>query len=252
MKLTPLYEVKQIVDKKSHYYTIGKEEKWYPGVTGALSTINKPALVQWSANTATSNIKEYLLEHAVNRVLTIEEIDRACEEGRNLYKKKSQEAADIGSRVHKAIDDIITGKEGVVDDEIKPAVQGFLNWKASHSLTIELGDTKIASKVYGYGGSLDFVAFEGSEPIIFDIKTTKKRKDKDHGIYSEACFQLAAYQRAFQETYGVECKNVYALWINKEKPEFKAVKVSNIDVCFEAFLAALKLFNLSKFEMFEN
>jgi 5-methylcytosine-specific restriction endonuclease McrBC regulatory subunit McrC len=91
-----------------------------------------------------------------------------------------------------------------------------------------------------------------NEVIIFDVKTTKKRKDRDHGIYPEYAYQLAAYANAFRETYGIDVKAVYALWVNKEKPEFKAVKVSNISVAFEGFLAALKLYKQSKYELFDN
>lgn len=250
-KLTPLYDVKLIVEGRSHFYQIGDDEVWKTGVTNALSMINKPALVQWASNTACQNIREYLMENALNRPLTKEEIEKACLEGKNIYKKKAKEAADLGSRVHQAIDSIIKGENKDIPEDIRPAVDGFLSWKASNSLTIELGDTKIGSKVFGYGGSLDMVAFRGSEAIIFDFKTTKKRKDKDHGIYDEYCYQLAAYAQAFKETYGIEVKEVYALWLNKEKAEFKPVKVTNLQAAFDGFLAALKLYNLSKFEKFE-
>jgi len=259
MKLTPLYEVKLIVDGKQHFYTMGEDETYFPGVTTCLQQINKPALIPWAVKACSDNIKDYLKQHAVNRILTDQEVEQACLEGKNIYKKKASDAADIGSRVHKACDDIIRGTykdevlmgAGRYGADIAAGVQGFLDWKASNSLTIELGDTKIGSKVFGYGGSLDFVAFQGSEPIIFDIKTTKKRKDADHGIYPEYAYQLAAYAQAFHETYGLEVKNVYALWLNKEKPEFKPVKISNLSEAFQGFLAALKLYKLNKYQLFE-
>ena len=87
-----------------------------------------------------------------------------------------------------------------IGDDIKAGVDGFLDWKASHSLQIELGDTKIGSKLFGYGGSLDMLAFDKEDPIIFDFKTTKKRRDRDHGIYDDYAYQLAAYAQAFKET----------------------------------------------------
>ena len=253
MKLKPLYDVKLISNGNSHFYQIGEDETYRPGVTTALSMINKPALVQWASNTACQNIQEYLMANALDKPLTKEEIEKACLEGKNIYKKKAQEAADIGGRVHSAIDAQI---KGILPPEfniagIEHPFQAFNDWKASNSLIIELGDTKIGSKIFGYGGSLDMVAFRGSEPIIFDFKTTKKRRDRDHGIYDEYCYQLAAYAQAFYETYGLEVKEVYALWLNKEKPEFKAVKVTNLKAAFEGFLASLKLYNLSKFEKFE-
>lgn len=251
-KLNPLYDVKLIADGKQHFYQLGNEEKWFPGVTTVLSVINKPALVQWASNSACENIKEFLIKNALNRVLTLDEIEAAVLEGKNIYKKKSQVAADLGSRVHQAIDSIIREEEKDIPEDIQAGVQGFLDWKASNSLTIELGDTKIGSKLFGYGGSLDMVAFDGNEAIIFDFKTTKKRRDRDHGIYDEYAYQLAAYAQAFKETYGLEVKKVYALWLNKEKPEFKAVEIPNISLCFEGFLAALKLYQVGKIEKLDN
>lgn len=251
-RLKPLYEVKLIAEGKQHFYQIGNEERWCPGVTTALGMINKPALVQWASNSACQNIKEYLMANAINKSLTQDEIEKACLEGKNIYKKKAQEAADVGSRVHQAIDEIIKGSPpGAYAADIESGVGGFLEWQKSHNLTIEMGDTKIGSKLFRYGGSLDMVAFDGDEAIIFDFKTTKKRRDADHGIYPEYGYQLAAYAQAFTETYGLPVKACYALWLNKEKPEFKAVKVTDLKSAFEGFLAALKLYNLSKWEMLE-
>lgn len=255
-RLKPLFDVKLISDRKSHFYQLGDDDIWKPGVTTALGMINKPALISWSAGVACENIREYLMTNALDKPLTKLEIDNACNEGKNIYKKKASEAADLGSRVHNVINGIITGKAVSPYEEspedTAPGVQGFLDWKASHSLTIELGDTKIGSRVFGYGGSLDFVSFnDKNEAVIWDLKTTKRRKDREHGIYPEFAYQLAAYKQGFEETYGIEVKELYALWLNKEKPEFKAVKISNPSMAFEGFLAALKLYNTAKYEMLE-
>jgi len=250
-RLKPLYPVKLIADGRSHFYQIGDDETFRPGVTTVLGVLNKPALIPWAVKSASDNIKDYLLKNALDKPLTKEEVEKACEEGKNIYKKKASEAADVGSRVHQAIDSIIKGEKKDIPEDIRSGVDGFLAWKGSNSLTIELGDTRLGSKLFGYGGSLDMVAFDGNEAIIFDFKTTKKRKDRDHGIYPEYGIQLASYANAFTETYGIPVKDVYALWLDKEKPGFKALKVSNIGACFEVFLACLKIYKSSKYEFFD-
>src|SRR5438477_2816654 len=172
-KLNPLYPVELITNGKSHFYKLGDGDLWFPGVTTVLQMIAKPALIQWSSNMACENIKEYLMENALNKPLTKEEIEKACLEGKNIYKKKAEAQADIGTKVHKAIDSLIKGDILEITDEIKPAIEGFINWNDSNDLTIEFGDTKIGSKVFGYGGSLDMVAFNKSnEAILVDFKTT--------------------------------------------------------------------------------
>ena len=121
----------------------------------------------------------------------------------------------------------------------------------TYKLTIEFGDTKLGSKLFGYGGSMDFLAFDGDDPIVFDIKTNRKRKDRTHGAYPEGALQLSSYQQAFHETFGIKPKECYILWINKEKPEVVPVRVTNIDKCFDGFLSALKLYNMKKYELFD-
>ena len=50
----------------------------------------------------------------------------------------------------------------------------------------------------------------------------------------------------------MEVKEAMILRIGKDKPEFEVKKLSNPNETFQGFLAALKLYNLSKFEMFDN
>lgn len=247
-RLSPLYDVKLISSNRQHFYQIGDDEKWLPGVTTVLSAaIPKPALLPWALNCMGENIREFFANHDGSPI----DVEALIKESKDIYKKKSSEAADIGSRVHAAINAIIKGEKTEITDDIKAGVDGFLSWKESNHLTIELGDTRLGSKLYGYGGSLDMVAFDGDEAIIFDFKTTKKRKDRNHGIYPEAALQLSSYSVAFRETYGLNVKAVYGLWLDKEKGGFKEVKVSNINACFEGFLAALKLYQMSKYEYFD-
>lgn len=252
MKLQPLYEVKLIADGRQHFYEIDKDQNWKPGVTTVLGQVAKPALLPWALNEMGKNVHGYLTNRISMDPFSKKEIEDLVKESKNIYKQKAADAADIGTRVHGAVNEIIHGRNPVITDDIKAGVDGFIQWKESNRLRVELGDTKLGSKLFGYGGSLDFLAFDGNEAIIFDIKTTKKRKDRPHGIYDEACYQLAAYRQAFRETYGLNVKAVYALWLNKEKPEFNAVKVMNPDVCFEAFLAALKLYQVQKMEKFDD
>ena len=250
--LKPLYNVDMLEQKNAHYYTVNKEEKWLPGVTTILSaTIPKPALLPWALKEMGKNIKDYLLKRK-EQPFTEHEIDGLIIASKNIYKTKAKEAADIGTRVHNAINDIIHGKDITIDEEIRHGVQGFLDWKASHSLTFKLGNTEIASRLFGYGGSLDMLAFDKSDPILIDFKTTKQRKGYSHGIYPEYGLQLSAYAIAFEETYGIPVKEAYGLWLNKEKPGFEAVKVLNIRACFEFFLACLKLYRFQKTEIFES
>ena len=245
--IKPLYKVSLIDEGRSHFYVVNDDEKMLPGVTTALSSISKPMLIPWAAKMASENIKEFLLEHSTGRILTKEEIEKACLEGKNIYKKKSSEAADIGTRAHAAINAIIEGREPKIDDDIKIAVEAFEKYQKTNALKIELGDTKIASLVHGYGGSLDAIGMENGKVIIVDFKTSK-------GIvfYPEWSFQLAAYSYAFQETYALDyLPTGLIVRIAKDKPDFRVAKVTNIAQAFLGFKAALSLYRMSKFDFFQ-
>lgn len=243
--LKPLYEVKLVEANRQHFYQIANDEKWLPGVTTVLgAAIPKPALLPWSLKMMGDNVREYLTARPENKPFTKDEIENLVKEAKNIYKKVASDAANIGTRAHKAIDDIIKGVKPTVDEDIKPCVGAFEEWKKSSDLRIELGDTKIASKLFGFGGSLDMLAFRGNDAVLIDLKTSK-------GIWPEMGFQISAYMWAFKETFGVEVKEAIILRIGKDKPEFEVKKLANPNETFQGFLAALKLYNLSKFKMFD-
>lgn len=246
-RLSPLYKVELIADGRNHFYKIGDDDTFYPSSTTVLKVLDKPAILPWALNMAGDNIKEFFSKWDGKPF----DVDALIKEAKNIYKVKASAAADVGTRVHGAINKIIHGETPEITDDIKPAIDGFLQWVEANKLKIEFGDTRLGSKLFGFGGSMDFLAFDGDDPIIFDVKTNRKRRDRPHGAYPEGALQLSSYRQAFFETYGLKPKACYILWINKEKPEFKAVKVANLEKCFEGFLAALNIYNLRKYELFD-
>lgn len=244
-KIAPLYKVSLIADGKDHFYEIENDPVWKPGVTTVLKQINKPALIPWACKVMGENISSYLSARPKDKPFTPEEIEALVKEGKQIYKKKAEAAADIGTRAHKAIDSILAGVDVELSDDIKPCVQAFLDWKGRQGVTFELGDTRIASKVFGYGGSLDALAFHGDKVILIDFKTSK-------GIWDEMAFQVAAYAQAFKETYGVTVSDALILRLGKDTPDFEVKRISNLPACLEGFLAALKLHNLAKWKKFED
>lgn len=243
-RFKPLYPVELIVDGKQHFYKLGDDETYHPGVTTILgAALPKPALLPWAVKMMGENIREYLTARDGKPFLK-DEIDALIQAGKDIYKKKAEAAADIGTRAHKVIDSILLGVDCEVTDDIKPCIDAFQDWRGRQTLTFDLGDTKIGSKVFGYGGSLDCVAWGDSGPVLIDLKTSK-------AIYDEYAYQLAAYVQAFRETYGVEVKEAIILRLGKDKPEFEVKRVANLSACLDGFLAALKLYNLNKWKKFE-
>ena len=155
--LTPLYQVDQVVEGKSHFYDVtadGATER-FPGVTGFLGVINKPALVPWAKKEALSMVEKALLgrlgdQPAAPIELTKAWITSVLSDASKRPQKITQEAADLGTQAHAMIDLIVLGKEPAeVPEPIQAPVNAFREWWKSSGIKIVLGDTKVASRKFG-------------------------------------------------------------------------------------------------------
>lgn len=238
------YTVDLLVKGNSHHYRIDGKETLYPGSTTVLEVISKPALIPWAAKEAANKIKAYLMKHATGRKLTQKEIIHLVDEGRKAHIEIKEAAADVGTRAHKAINAVIDGGEMKIEDDIRPAVEGFLKFVGEINIKIEHGDRKIASVKYGYGGSLDALGIENEKFVIVDFKTSPR-------IYQEHSLQVASYAQAFMETYDLSyLPEAYILRLGRNEPEFEFRKVPSVKDCLRGFLSALELYQFQKSQQF--
>lgn len=248
VNLAPLYKVELIEKWNAHFYRKEGETDVYPGVTTVLQMVGKPYLVPWAAKETANKIREYLIAHAVNRALSMEEITVFVDTARKQHIVKRDDAADIGTRAHKAINAWIEDRMDdfkllMQADDIHHCVDAFLKWQESSEIKIRLGDTKILSSIHGYGGSLDALGFLNGDPVLIDFKTSNQISD-------EYAYQVSAYVQAFDETYGFCPKKAVILRLGKTKPEFEPVEIVDIADCFDGFLAAQTLYHLKSRQKF--
>jgi len=237
------YGVDLVAVGKSHFYDVTLDGKTtrYPGVTGMLSVINKPALVPWAKREALGMVETALLKRLDGRqsarlVLNKDWIQSVLEDAKRRPDQLKDAAADLGSQAHAFIDLIIHGKE---PEALPPAIEGpvkaFKEWWGKMGIKLVMGDTKVASMQYGYGGSLDALGMRNGKIVLLDWKTSS-------GIYNEYALQVAAYAQAFKETFGVPCDEAFIVRFGKKLPiEFEAKEVASLDTSFQAFLAAKTL-----------
>lgn len=244
--LTPKYQVELCVIGKSHFYDVyeGANEKpshHFAGVTGSLSVINKPALVGWAKKESLAVVERTLLKRLNGCPSQVVELDERwiadmLDEAKERPDKLKDDAADLGTEAHKFFDLIIHGKEpNVVPEPIQAAVEAFRKWWRNSGIELVLGDTKVASLIHGYGGSLDALGRREGKFIILDWKTA-------NGIYPEYGLQVAAYGQAFFETYGIYCQEGIIVRFGKKLPvDFETKRVREMEGAFQAFLSARKL-----------
>ena len=132
-----------------------------------------------------------------------------------------------------------------VPEILASAMFAFQEWYGQKGITVVLGDTKVASRIYGFGGSLDALGWRDGEYGILDWKTGS-------GIYKEHALQVAAYAQALAETYGLTAKWAEIVRFSKKPPiQFEPKSVKNLTASFQAFLEAKTLSELMSLEHFQ-
>lgn len=166
-----------------HYKRNGEK---LPSVTTILSLLDKPALVQWAANTSA----EYIAERVqALPELTTDAILSICESAKKEFRKVSRKAMDIGTTVHTAVEQYIkTGATPLSpSDEVLSAFIAFLEWEKANN--VKYLQTELTIYGDGYAGTLDLLCNLGGKTYVVDFKTST-------GIWPEMSLQLAAYRHA--------------------------------------------------------
>lgn len=227
------YTVERTERAGVHYYAVKETGGVYKGATTFLSAVAKPYLVPWAAKMTAQYLKNELIK--ADRMLIEPEIDDLCYRAKKQHNWIKEKTADIGTRAHECIDRIIKGEDYEITPDIKNSVEEFLRWRDHSRMEIVLGDTKIASQKYEYGGSLDALGYADGEFVIIDFKTSNQ-------FSKEYAYQVAAYGQAFQETFGEEINRMIILRIGRDEGEFEVREVVNPVNAFKSFLCAKWLY----------
>lgn len=186
--------VELLFESFHHKYTVDGDI--IPSVTGILSIINKPMLVNWAANTAVDSIAEKLKAGVSFDEVQIGEM---LETARKAPYQKKKDAGAIGTLVHEWVEQYIHGMNPPVpvNEGIRKSVEQFLSWVSIYKVKFLCSEQMIYSKQYKYTGTLDFICEIDGKLYIGDLKTSK-------GIYNEYFIQTSAYRYARTEEFPAE------------------------------------------------
>ena len=224
--------VELVYNDKGHKYQVNGSEVM--GVTGALSVIAKPALMQWAVNEALSYVRAQVLpgigydEIQLNAILT---------KAKLAHRARKEEAADFGTLVHNWIENYIKGKKPgpLVNPLLNQAVRIFTNWAEQNKVTFTDSERIIYSKKHNYAGKCDFLCEIEGQKYLGDIKTS-------NSIYDEYGLQVSAYRLALEEETGVKYDGMMIIRVpKKEDDRVEIAYVNNYEKNARAFLMALYL-----------
>lgn len=209
-----------------------------PSVTSIIDMLPAPFLRTWNskitANAAVDNIQY------VNELILANKQEKA-----KLWLKAAPErelalAADIGTRVHEAIEQRIADPSAEYDHELEPYIQNFDKFCVEYEPEWLYVEKSVFSITHLYAGSFDAIARIRGKITILDFKTTRS------GISAKVALQLAAYARAdvmFDGNTELEIPKIEsgaALWLRPDKWGLFPLRID--DDIFQTFLALRRTF----------
>jgi hypothetical protein len=221
--------------------------KLWSSTTVLAGTMPKPALMYWSAK-VTREAFQAELAGRIGKTLTSEQMDAAVERAKQAPRQTSDAALNLGLAAHKAIEQLTSGVEMDIPDEIRPAIDSWQAWRKAAGIDIIAQEVAVCDRVAGYAGTVDAIArsvcpvHNKTKYVVIDYKTSK-------AIYEEYHYQVASYavaaERHLRQATPIPCcqplvKGV-VVRLGKETAEFEVAEV-DIDNAYRVFIAANALF----------
>lgn len=209
-----------------------------PSVTSIIDMLPAPFLRQWNskmtANAAVDNIQY------VNELILANKQDKA-----KLWLKAAPErelaiAADMGTRVHEAIEQRIYDPSTQHDEDLEPFIRHFDKFCVEYEPEWIHVEKSVFSVTHLYAGSFDAIARIRNKVTLLDFKTTRS------GISAKVALQLAAYARAdvmFEGDTEVpmpQVEQAAALWLRPDNWGWFPLRID--DDIFETFLGLRRIF----------
>lgn len=212
-----------------------------PSVTNLLGIIANDSLNDWKAqqvllaSLTLSQAEGESDQDFVNRVIRDSE----------AYTRQT---ANLGTRIHDAIEKHLTGKMLEDDEEVLPLVSPVLDWLGANVTEVLGAEKRVVGN--GYAGTVDLLChLKGYEaPVIMDFKTRSPSKGKLPSRNSDL-WQLCGYDLA-AGYQGAVLANLYVNRLEASPPELRVWDAEEKAWGTKVFLDALSLWrSVNKFTL---
>lgn len=206
-----------------------------PSVTSIIGILDKPQLTRWKMREVAK------AAIAIPGPQGDEPVERFADRAIDAAMSQVGEAADLGSRIHAAIENLMRGSAEEPSEELQPYVKPVLDWMRSVGVKVTHSEIVLVNAVHGFAGRVDALFTWGDafgKMGILDFKTKKTKPDEKVEAYDEHTLQLAAYAATH---YGAEhLQHVVAanLFISSTEPgRLEVVKhdKAKLVAAYEAF-----------------
>jgi len=177
------------------------DQRFY-SVTTILKSLDKPALLYWSAEQAA----KLAVQVAASLPQRIEEegeeaVVKWLRDARLRKPKGHVSDAELGTQVHDACEQYaLTGVRPPVENpEVLPFLDRFDEWAQLWQPEYIAAEAAVYNKTYGYAGTLDALAKVDGMKVMIDYKSSRKSIGSDGKPthpWPEAALQVAAYRHA--------------------------------------------------------
>ena len=237
--------VEMLFDSKLHSYKVGDEI--IPSATKVLDIISKPALVPWALKVGANWLEKnfFFDEDSSSKKTKVYKsrmaLDPLIKGMKSAYRSESHDALNIGSITHEWVEGAINWKLGDGEipqmpkqEEAVNSIEAFKYWVSQNVVEWKSSEEKLFHRKYRYAGTVDARAIINGEYCVIDWKTSK-------AVYPEYHLQVAAYAKAVEDIHGIPVDATYILRCDKATGRFEAVRSTEIEENFQAFLSALTL-----------
>ena len=162
-----------------------KRLRLFPGVTSILGIFAKPQLDKWKMRQVA------LASMCLDRTEGESDdyfADRIIEEA----FAQVEQAADLGSRIHEALEKHFEGVP--VPDDLTVYTRPVFDWKEAKQLEFVERELCLVNKAHGFAGTMDVACRYGREGMgAIDFKTRKTKPGVEVMPYDGQAMQIAAY-----------------------------------------------------------
>jgi hypothetical protein len=202
----------------------------FPSVTSILSVLAKPGLENWK-------IDQAVLAARANPKQDSESDEYWLQRVREASFTQVEEAADLGSKIHHALDGAFRGEP--VPTDVEAYVRPALDWRAS--VAIETVDTEVTvvDPVNGYAGTVDCAFRFGVKGCgILDWKSRKTKPGQKVTPYDGQGLQLAAYAGAYWGPQWLDTCLIANVYVSTTEPgRVEVCKHDGARELYDTFLA---------------